>query len=139
MTPSTEPSGVQTTNREALLLQTVAHFNAGDLDAVLERLHPEVEWPDLATDQILHGRDEVRAYWERQMRALRPEITPNEVVPAGEDVIMVNTQRAFERGNGKEMVPSVVVVVHRYSFRDGLIFRMRHFRSLEAALAIDDV
>ena len=137
MTPSTQPRSVQTASREALLLQTVAHFNAGDLDAVLERLHPDVEWPDLASDQLMRGRDAVRAYWERQMRALRPELTPNEVVPAGDDVIMVNTQRAFERGNGNEMVPAMVVA-HRYSFRDGLICRMRHFRSLEAALAIDD-
>ncbi len=130
--PSTQADGELTPSdeQEALLLRAVELLNGGEFDALVELLHPEVDWPDLAADALLAGRDAVRDYWERVTRAVRPELTPLEMTRVGEDVVMVSRQRTFERESDSEMVPALVIS-QRFSFRDGLISRMRVARSHE--------
>ena len=71
-------------------------FNRRDLDAVLTRMHPEVDWPNAWEGGRVHGRDAVRAYWERQF-----EEVSSIVEPVG-----------FETGEGGEVVVDVHQVVH---------------------------
>ncbi len=44
-------------------------FNRRDIDAALARMHPDVDWPNAWEGGRVHGRDAVRAYWERQFAA----------------------------------------------------------------------
>lgn len=123
--------------REEILRRAVARFNEGDLDAVLELLHPMAEWPDLMADKLIWGRTAIRDYWERQMVVIVPHLTPMQFVAAGDDVVMVSTQRVHDRATGAEMIPTMVIA-QRYSFRDGLISRMRLFQTLEDALVAEE-
>lgn len=122
--------------REALLRQAAERFNQGDLDGVLELMHPMVEWPDLMADKLIWGHRAVREYWERQLLLVDPHLTPTQLIEVGDDMIMVSTQLVRDRNTGDELIPTMVIA-QRYSFRDGLISRMRLFRTLEDALAAD--
>lgn len=123
--------------REARLRQAAELFNARDLDAVLDLFDPMVEWPDLMDDKLLWGRAAIRDYWERQMLVAVPMLTPIEFVADGDDLIMVSTQEVKDRATGEELIPTTTIA-QRYSFRDGLVSRMRLFGSLEDALAAEE-
>lgn len=122
--------------QEAILRRATERFNEGDLDAVAALLHPMVEWPDLIADKLIWGRAAVRDYWDRQLLFVVPQLSPTEFVAVGDDLIMVSTQRAKDRSTGADLIPTMVIA-HRYSFRDGLISRMRLFRTLDEALAAE--
>jgi hypothetical protein len=95
-----------------------------------------VEWPDLMADKLIWGRAAVRDYWDRQLLFVVPHLSPSEFVAVGDDLIMVSTQGAKDRSTGADMIPTMVIA-QRYSFRDGLISRMRLFRTLDEALAAE--
>jgi hypothetical protein len=58
-------------NEERLLLTSnYQEFNARKTEAVLEPLHPGVEWANGMEGGHVHGRDGVREYWTRQWAIL---------------------------------------------------------------------
>lgn len=59
-----------------LLLAAYRDFNARSLDAVLDRLHPEVEWANGMEGGHLKGIDAVQAYWTRQWATIDPNVEP---------------------------------------------------------------
>lgn len=120
-----------------LLRRAIAHFNAADLDGLVELLHPMAEWPDLMDEKLIWGREAIRDYWERQLVVVVPELTLEDLVPAGGDLVMVATQRALDRRTGEDLLPATTIF-QRYTFRDGLIAKMVHFGSLADALAAGD-
>lgn len=123
--------------REGTLRRAAERFNEGDLDAVLALLHPMAEWPDLMADKLIWGHAAIRDYWERQLLVVAPHLTPTQFVTAGEDLVMLSTQRVQDRATGEEMIPTMEIA-QRYSFKDGLISRMRFFRTLDEALAAEE-
>jgi len=36
----------------------------------------DVEWPDVANDTVLRGKEAVRHYWEAQLTVASPQVTP---------------------------------------------------------------
>ena len=68
----------QTTNLKEvrlLLMSAYREFNARNIEAVLERLRPEVEWANGMEGGHVLGRDGVRDYWTRQWAILDPHRT----------------------------------------------------------------
>ena len=51
-------------------------FNARNIEAVISRMHPQVEWANGMEGGHVHGKDEVRAYWTRQFTSLNPQVEP---------------------------------------------------------------
>lgn len=51
-------------------------FNARDVDAVLERMSDDVEWPNGWEGGYVQGHDGIREYWARQWAQVDPTVTP---------------------------------------------------------------
>jgi uncharacterized protein len=105
---------------------TYAAFNRGDLDAVLELLHPDVEWhpPPMSVDpDPLRGRDAVREYltpdfFEHQ----RAE--PLEVTVERDRVLVEARVQARGAGSGIEIDSTAW---HLYAVRDDRVVRFEAF------------
>ena len=98
-------------------------------------LHPEVEFHTYATSPeagIYRGPEAVIEYNRRlfgQFDSVRIEV--QELVPAGDHVIVVSRQHAVPRGGTTAMVVDVVEV---WSIRDGLLAVRRSFATYDEAL-----
>ena len=80
-------------------------FNQGETEAILDLLHPDIEWvppPTSVEPHPLHGRDAVREY-------LAPNIfesqtaEPIEIMEHGNRLLVVARVRARGRGSGIEI------------------------------------
>ena len=119
--------------RVAVLRRAYERFDARDVDALLAMMAADVEWPDVAGGAVLHGHDEVRAYWEGQFAVADPRVVPVEVVAVGDDVVAVVEQRVSDLA-GVPLGP-MSVVFHRYTFDGDLVRRMVVHTDREQALA----
>lgn len=108
--------------RRDLLTKVYAAFNRRDIDSVLVRMRPDVDWPNGMEGGRVHGHDEVRAYWRRQWSMIDPRVEPLGIEDdeAGNTVVDVHQVIRDLSGN----ILKDQVVQHVYFFRDGLIERM---------------
>jgi ketosteroid isomerase-like protein len=97
-------------------------FNRRDIDAVLEYLDPDVEWPNVLEGRTIRGRDAVREYWTRQFELIDSTVTPRQLDRDGERLVVRVHQRVRDAVTGAEL--SDAEVVHVYELRDGKIARM---------------
>lgn len=104
-----------------LLRDAYRDFNARNIEAVISRMNPEVEWANGMEGGHVHGRDEVRAYWTRQFTALNPHVDPVSITQDGNNWV-VEVHQVVHDLAGNLMVDTTVY--HTYQFRDGLIARM---------------
>jgi hypothetical protein len=97
-------------------------FNARDTEAVLARLHPNVDWPNGMEGGRVHGHSEVRSYWQRQWGTIDPRVDPVAFSEdaAGRTVVEVHQVVRDLAGN----VLADRTVQHVYTIRDGLIEHM---------------
>ena len=49
-------------------------FNARDIEAAIELMHPEVDWPNAWEGGRVMGRAAVRDYWTRQFAAVSTKV-----------------------------------------------------------------
>lgn len=112
---------VETTKRE-LLIAAYHDFNARQIDGVLGRLHPDVEWANGMEGGHVHGREAVRAYWTRQWATLNPHVNPLQMDPGENGSMIVKVHQVVHDTLGKLLVDTIVY--HAYRFRQGLISRM---------------
>jgi hypothetical protein len=119
MGSATEPAH----GRHGLLMQELyAAFNARNIEAVLARLHPEVDWPNGWEGGRVHGRAAVGDYWTRQWAAIDPSVQPLSVETdaSGRTVVDVHTTVRSLEGE----VIADHQVRHAYVIEGGLIRRM---------------
>jgi ketosteroid isomerase-like protein len=108
-------------------------YNRGEVDAVLELLHPDVEWlppPSSLEPRPLHGRDAVREYlapnfFENQ------SAEPLEVIHEGDRVLVVARTRARGRGSGIEIDQTTY---HVWTVVDGRAVRFAAYVDRDQAL-----
>jgi uncharacterized protein len=123
------------THREAVLYGYEA-FNAGDIEASLNILHPEIEWHTYIVPGpgggTYHGHDGVRELWADARRIFGEfKNVPEQVFDAGDRVV------AFVRveGVGRESGVAVTArIAHVYSFRDGMVCCVESFEDRDEAL-----
>ena len=108
-------------NRE-ILTATYAAFNARDIDAVLAMMHPDVDWPNGWEGGRIHGRANVRDYWERQWAVLNPRVEPLRIEDdeTGRTIVQVHQVVRDLAGN----IVADQIVQHVYSLENGLIEHM---------------
>ena len=106
---------------ERLIRDLYASFNARDVEAVIAKLHPDVDWPNAWEGGRLHGHDAVRDYWTRQFAAIDGKVEPTRVEVDGDTVTVTVHQTV--RTNEGELVDDREVT-HTYVFRGDLIARM---------------
>lgn len=107
---------------EQLLRLVYKAFNARDVAAVLEKMHPDVDWPNGMEGGRVHGQDGVREYWERQWKVIDPHVEPVriETDPSGRQVVTVH--QVVRDLSGKVLQERAVQ--HVYTVEDGRIRRM---------------
>ncbi len=107
---------------EDLLSGAYADFNARRIDAVLARLHPEVEWANGMEGGHEHGRDAVRAYWTRQWAILDPHVDPIAIRLDEPGRWIVEVHQVVHDMQGNLLLDTMVH--HAYRIAEGLIERM---------------
>jgi limonene-1,2-epoxide hydrolase len=110
------------TNEIEILQNAYRDFNSRNIDAVLSRMHPEVEWANGMEGGHVHGRDEVRAYWTRQFTTLSPHVEPLRIEPDKDGNWVVEVHQVVHDTLGNLLLDTTVY--HTYQFRDQLIARM---------------
>ena len=66
-------------HQRGVLMDVYRAFNARDIDAVLNHMVPDVDWPNGMTGGREHGRAAVRSYWERQWQEIDPRVEPMQI------------------------------------------------------------
>jgi ketosteroid isomerase-like protein len=98
-------------------------FNTRDIDAALELMHPDVDWPNAWEGGRVVGRDAVRDYWMRQFEAISSQVEPEGFSEEPDGSITVDVhQVVHDPGTGELLSDSHVR--HRYWLEDGLVTRM---------------
>jgi ketosteroid isomerase-like protein len=112
-------------------------WNKGDLEAVLDQLHPDVEWEENAQvypglDPVYHGHEGFR---KRQRDAFdaweRFAVEDCELIDAGDHIVVPMRLTAKGRYSGIEVEMTVCDVL---TFGDGKVVRHRLFANRADAL-----
>jgi hypothetical protein len=109
-------------NERDILRAAYADFNARNIDAVISRMHREVDWANGMEGGYVHGKDEVHAYWTRQFTTLDPRVDPVNIEPGERGSWVVEVHQVVHDRKGNLLLDATVY--HTYQFRDGLIARM---------------
>jgi ketosteroid isomerase-like protein len=108
---------------EQILRSAYRAFNARDLAAALELMHPEVDWPNAWEGGRVVGRTAVRDYWNRQFAAISSKVEPEGFSEGPDGSITVDVHQVVHDAGSGELI-SASRVRHRYRLEDGLVVRM---------------
>jgi hypothetical protein len=98
-------------------------FNARDVEAAVELMHPEVDWPNAWEGGRVVGREAVRDYWTRQFAVISSKVEPEAFTREPDGSITVDVhQVVHDAQTGEQLSDSRVR--HRYGLEGGLIVRM---------------
>ncbi len=108
---------------EEILRSAYRAFNARDVDAALELMHAEVDWPNAWEGGRVVGRAAVGDYWRRQFESISSQVEPEvfDHLANGEVSVLVD-QTVHDAKSGEKL--SEGMVRHRYRLEDGLIVWM---------------
>jgi len=110
-------------------------YGRNDLDVAYAYLHPEIEFHTYAESPeagIYRGREAVRKYNEGlvgRFERFRAEI--EEIVDAGERVVVVSTQHAVPKGGQEEIAVRMTEV---WTIRDALLAERHSYSTRSEAL-----
>jgi ketosteroid isomerase-like protein len=107
---------------QALIKNAYAAFNARDIDAILQVMHPEVKWPMAWGGGYANGHNEVRDYWERQWKEIDPNVTPVGFRERENGTLEVEVDQLVKDLEGNILFNGKVL--HVYEIHDGLLQRM---------------
>ena len=111
-------------DREAALRETYRAFNDRDVDAVLERMNPKVDWPNAWEGGRVAGREAVRAYWTRQFEEISSRVEPVSFTKEPDGSTTVDVHQVVRDAKSGDLLTDSRVR-HRYWFDDtGLVTRM---------------
>ncbi|HEX3436406.1 MAG TPA: nuclear transport factor 2 family protein [Pseudacidobacterium sp.] len=105
-----------------LLRHVYAAFNRREIDAVLEKMHPEVDWPNGMEGGRVVGHNAVRDYWIRQFKILNPHVEPKSFRTEQDGRIAVEVHQVVHDISGELLFDRMIE--HVYSIENGLIRSM---------------
>jgi ketosteroid isomerase-like protein len=108
---------------EATLRSAYRAFNARDIEAAIELMHAEVDWPNAWEGGRVVGRAALRDYWKRQFAAVRSNVAPERFSEEPDGSITADVHQVVRDARTGELV-SDSRVRHRYRFENGLVVRM---------------
>ena len=118
----TQPAASGTSSERELLAFVYDAFNRRDIEPILVRMHPEVQWPNGMEGGWVHGREGVRSYWTRQWSMLDSHVEPLRFENDNEGRIVVDVHQCVRDLEGNMVLDRTVM--HVYSIKGGLIHRM---------------
>jgi hypothetical protein len=118
---------------EELIRAVYKAFNARDIDAVLQHMHSDVDWPNGMEGGRVHGHSGVREYWQRQWKIVDPHVEPLHIAANEAGLHVVDVHQVVRDLTGKVLLERPVQ--HIYSMENALIRRMdiREVPAAEAA------
>jgi ketosteroid isomerase-like protein len=108
---------------ELILRAAYRAFNARDVDAAVELMHPDVDWPNAWEGGRVIGRAAVRDYWTRQFSAISSSVAPEGFTEEADGSVTVDVHQVVRDARSGDLL-SESHVRHRYWFESGLIVRM---------------
>ena len=121
--PSSQPMRSTPDDRDrAIIERAYAAFNARDIDAALDAMHPDVEWPNGMEGGVVIGHAGVRAYWERQWDRIDPSVTPVAITRRNDGRLEVRVHQVVRSLLGEKLLDQHVH--HLYTIEDGRVRRM---------------
>jgi len=112
----------KTLKNQQLIKNAYAAFNARNIDAILQVMHPEVKWSKAWEGDYANGHDEVRAYWERQWKEINPNVTPVGFRERNNGTLEVEVNQLVKDLNGNILFDGKVK--HVYVIKKGLLLQM---------------
>src|SRR5919106_359481 len=103
---------------EEILRSAYRAFNARDIGAALELMHPEVDWPNAWEGGRVVGYAAVRDYWNRQFAAISGKAEPEGFTEEADGAITVDVHQVVHDATTGELI-SDSRVLHRYRLDDG--------------------
>jgi ketosteroid isomerase-like protein len=110
-------------NSESLLRSAYKAFNARDVDAALELMHPEVDWPNAWEGGRVVGHAALRDYWSRQFAAISSIVEPLNFTKESDGSITVDVHQIVHDAHTGELL-SDANVRHCYRLEDDMIVWM---------------
>lgn len=107
---------------QMLIKNAYAAFNARDIDAILQVMHPEVKWPKAWEGGYANGHKEVSAYWEWQWKEIDPNVTPVGFRERENGTLEVEVDQLVKDLDGNILFNGKVR--HIYVIKDGLLQQM---------------
>jgi hypothetical protein len=108
---------------EEVLRSAYRAFNARDIEAAIDVMHPGVDWPNAWEGGRVVGHAAVRDYWTRQFEAISSKVEPRSFTREPDGSITVEVHQVVHDASTGELV-SDSTVHHRYRLEDGLVVRM---------------
>jgi hypothetical protein len=96
-----------------LLKHLYERFNARDMDALLNAMHPDVEWANGMEGGHVHGREGVRNYWTRQWTMVDPHVQPISVSPGPDGSARVRVHQVVRDLKGTILRDTMITHVFR--------------------------
>jgi nuclear transport factor 2 (NTF2) superfamily protein len=109
-------------DHEQRLRDLYAAFNGREIDAVLDALAEDVDWPNAWEGGRLRGRAAVREYWTRQWAEIDGRVEPVGFAVRPDGRVAVEVDQTVRDLNGALL--SEGRVRHVYAFRAGLVTSM---------------
>jgi len=107
---------------QALIKNAYAAFNARNIEAILQMMHPEVKWAKAWEGDYANGHNEVSAYWQRQWKDIDPKVTPVGFYERENGTLEVEVDQLVKDLEGHILFEGKVR--HVYLINDGLLEQM---------------
>jgi ketosteroid isomerase-like protein len=107
---------------EAIVGRAYSAFNRRNVDDALALMTADVSWPKASEGGRVVGRDEVRAYWNRQWAEFDPHVEPVAMTEEEGGKIRVKARQIVKTLAGTILSDSEVV--HVFTMRGRLISAM---------------
>ena len=96
-------------------------FNARDMEALLNAMHPDVMWANGMEGGHVHGREGVRNYWTRQWTMVDPHVEPINISAGPDGTARVRVHQVVSDLKGTILRDTMVT--HVFRIQQGLIQR----------------
>src|SRR5512147_1070074 len=107
---------------EQVLRSAYRAFNARDIQAAIELMAAEVDWPNAWEGGRVVGRAAVRDYWTRQFAAISSKVEPEGFTEEADGSITVDVHQVVHEASTGQLI-SDSRVRHRYWLKDRLVVR----------------
>ena len=107
---------------QKMIAQAYTAFNQRDVDAALALMTEDVSWPKASEGGKVLGKEEIRAYWERQWGEFDPHVEPLAMSDDEGGPTLVRVHQLVKSLQG--VVLSDSEVMHVFTMKGGLIAAM---------------
>lgn len=88
---------------EDLVRRAYSAFNGRAIDAALELLSPDVDWPKVPDGGFVHGRENVARHWREQFAKADPRVEVDDIAEPSTDRVEANVHQIVRDFGGRTL------------------------------------